>query len=362
MKAVTLIKKEQRSRLALTLLFGGAVLIILLAVVSVTAAGLFTLVNTGLLSQDELSSIAAGNRIVLLMIPMSVITGIIFAFLLGKIFTKPLNTVIDMMQRLASGHFDTRLSFDSVFAKHPTVVELTDSINTMAAELENTEMLRDDFINNFSHEFKTPIVSIAGFAKLLKSGNLTEEQKLEYINIIEEESLRLSDMASRVLELTKVENQHILSNLSYFNLSEQIRDCFLLLENKWAEKRLRLELDYKEYTIQGDEELLKQVWINLIDNAVKFTPEEGLIRVDIEDQTDMLAVSVTNSGSHIMPEDRERIFRKFYQADKSHATKGSGVGLAVVRRVVDLHSGHVTVSEGEGGVCFTVILPKDISV
>lgn len=151
----------------------------------------------------------------------------------------------------------------------------------MAEELENTQMLRSDFINNFSHEFKTPIVSIAGFAKLLRRGNLTDAQKEEYLAIIEEESLRLAAMATNVMNLTKVENQTILTDLTTFNLSEQIRACVLLLEEKWSRKELDLDLEFPEYTIRANEELLKQVWINLLDNAIKYSPNYGEIGVRI---------------------------------------------------------------------------------
>ena len=255
----------------------------------------------------------------------------------------------------------TRLSFSRPLAKYPVAKELSDSFNKMAAELESTEMLRSDFINNFSHEFKTPIVSIAGFAKLLKKGRLSEEEELEYLDIIEDESLRLSAMATNVLNLTKVENQTILTGVSRYNLSEQLRNCVLLLENKWSKKNLELNVDFEEHQICANEELLKQVWVNLLDNAIKFTPDDGLIEVAIGEDGNSNAVSVINSGSEIPEENRERIFQKFYQADESHATEGNGIGLAIVQKVVQLHQGKVEVESGKGRTSFTVILPKDLA-
>ena len=249
----------RKSRKALTLLFAGTVVIVLLAVLIVVGGAAFILFNAGVLTPDDLPNLS-GNSVIVLMLVVSLVVGIGFSFFLGWIFTKPLNIIINNMNRLATGDFKARIRFDSVFDRHPTVAELSRSFNTMAEELENTEMLRSDFVNNFSHEFKTPIVSIAGFAKLLKSGDLTDDERAEYINIIEEESLRLSDMANNVLNLTKIENQTILSGLTTFNLSEQIRTCFLILESKWANRDLDFSLDFDEYDVRANEEMLKQVW------------------------------------------------------------------------------------------------------
>jgi signal transduction histidine kinase len=262
------------------------------------------------------------------------------------------------MNRLASGDFRVRMQFGRPFGNHPTFIELTDSFNKLAEELQNTEMLRTDFINNFSHEFKTPIVSIAGFAKLLKKGNLTEEQKIAYLDAIEEESLRLSYMATNVLNLTKVENQTILTDVTSYNLSEQLRASVLLLEGKWTKKEIDLCLDFEEYTIEANEELLKQVWINLIDNAVKFSPMGGAVVIGISELEDRLCVSIGNTGQPIPPDKLPRIFNKFYQADESHASEGNGIGLAIVKRVVDLHGGEVHVSSNGDMTVVTVELPK----
>jgi len=345
----------RKSRKALTLLFAGTATIVLLAVLVVVGGAALILFNAGVLSPEDLPR-ASGNRLIFLILAVSFVVGIGMSYFLGWIFTKPLNIIINNMNRLATGDFKARIRFDSVFDRHPTVAELSRAFNTMAEELENTEMLRSDFVNNFSHEFKTPIVSIAGFAKLLKSGDLTDDERAEYINVIEEESLRLSDMANNVLNLTKVENQTILSGLSTFNLSEQIRTCFLILENKWANRDLDFALDFDEHDVRANEELLKQVWLNLIDNALKFTPDGGRIAVTIE-KTDLLTVSVFNSGSFVAEENRERIFRKFYQEDSSHATHGNGVGLSLVKAIVELHGGAVVCRSDGEGTTFTVTLP-----
>ncbi len=350
--------REQKSRLSLTLLFAGAVFAILLAVLLVVGGASLLMIRTGLMPGTDVGMVN-GYQLVGLMLIVSVVLGCAFSFLFGRLFVMPINSTINVMNRIATGDFHARISFTTVFSKVPIISELTDSINTMAGDLENTELLRLDFVNNFSHEFKTPIVSIAGFAKLMRSGDLTEEQQQEYLAIIEEESLRLSAMATNVLSLTRVENQTILTDITSFNLSEQIRSCFLILEDKWTQKALDLVLDFGEYEISANEELLRQVWINLIDNAVKFTPYGGTIGVRIAAGAGTVSVTVENTGSSIAPENTRRIFQKFYQEDRSHSSPGNGVGLAVVKRVVDLHHGLVWVRSENDVTAFTVKLPVE---
>ena len=296
-------------------------------------------------------------QLILMQALISLPVGAVIAFSVTNIPLQPLRVLIERMHALANGQFGTRLQPRGLLWRYPAYKELSDTFNTLAEELEDTELLRSDFINNFSHEFKTPIVSIAGFAKLLQRGNLTEEQRQEYLEIIENESMRLSYMATNVLNLTKVENQAILTDLTEFNLAEQIRDCILLLINKWEAKQLDLRLEMDELYIHASEELLKQVWINLLHNAIKFTPEGGLIEVSTHDQGGAIAVSITNHGSEIPPEAMDRIFNKFYQADESHAAEGNGVGLAIVKRVTELHNGTVTVTSENNVTTFTVTLP-----
>ena len=262
------------------------------------------------------------------------------------------------MNRLAAGDFKARLDFGHSLNSFAAFREISTSFNRMAEELENTELLRSDFVNNFSHEFKTPIVSIAGFAKLLNRENLSEEERRQYLNSIEEESMRLSYMATNVLNLTKVENQMILTDISQYNLSEQMRSAVLLLEGKWTKKNIELQLEFDEHMIYGNEELLKQVWINLLDNAVKFSPERGTVAVDIQATDRSVVISVGNTGNEI-PEDKvERIFNKFYQGDESHASEGNGIGLAVVKKIVQLHKGAIGVGYQNGMTVFTVELPQ----
>ena len=301
------------------------------------------------------------SNIMLVVALTSLVMGAALVILLGMIPQQPINKFIDGLNSLAEGNFKTRLHYKGTLANHPTIVEITDSFNKLAGELEQTEMLRSDFINNFSHEFKTPIVSISGFAKLLQKGNLTEEQKLQYLNAIEEESMRLSYMATNILNMTKIENQEILTDITKFNLSEQIRFAVLLLEDQWSKKDIELQLDFDEYEIEANEELLVQVWINLVGNAVKFAPTGATIGVDICATAESYIVSVSNTGSEIPPDKQKKIFNKFYQADESHAQEGNGIGLAIVKKIVDLHTGWVSLKSEKGTTIFIVELPKNRS-
>jgi signal transduction histidine kinase len=351
-------KEDGKQRFALTLLVTVCVFVVMLI--------------TSLISYIAVSFLVAGNNFpikigdeitpqsaLFSMFIVSIIIGIVLSAVMSHIMVKHVTPLIDKMNQLASGDFKTRLKFSEPICNHPTVSEITESFNQMAEELEHTEMLRGDFVNNFSHEFKTPIVSIAGFAKLLKKGNLTEEQKSEYLDIIEEESLRLSEMATNVLNMTNIENQTILTDVTTYNLSEQIRSCVLLLEKRWTNKNLELSLEFDEHNICACEELLKQVWINLIDNAVKYSPEYGLIVIKIREEGESYHISIANSGIEIPPEKQKKIFEKFYQADESHSSQGNGIGLSIVKSVIDLHGGQVSVDCKNGITTFDVIIAKE---
>ncbi len=353
-------KAEGQSRFSLTLTFSVIIFAILVISMGVTIATAYLFSYLGWLGLGDLLTpinIDLTPMLVYLSIA-SIVIGFALTFLTIKYPLKPFNKIINQLNRLANGDFKARLKFGRPLGAHPAFKEMCDSFNKMAEELEGTEMLRSDFVNNFSHEFKTPIVSIAGFAKLLRRGNLSEEQKAEYLAIIEEESLRLASMANNVLSLTKVENQSILTEITGYNLSEQIRSCLLILENKWTKKNTDFSLEFGEVNISADEELLKQVWINLLDNAIKFSPEGGKVEIQITESDDKISVKITNSGSEIPPEHIGKIFGKFYQADESHSGEGNGVGLAVVKRIIELHKGEISVESQNDTTSFTVLIPK----
>ncbi len=347
--------KERTSRTSLTIMLALFVFFILVAAIGMAILALYIFAQTEII-MDAYGNLHLGYVIACISVISLVIGGII-AFFSGKIPLKPINSLINKMNRLAAGDFKARLEFGSILSTHPAFQEISTSFNKMAAELENTELLRNDFINNLSHEFKTPIVSITGLARLLTKGNLTEEQKTLYLKSIEEESLRLSTMATNVLFLTKVENQNILTDVSVFNVSEQIRSALLLLEGRWTEKEIDLQLDFNEYSLEANEELLKQVWINLVDNAIKFSPHGGTVALSITEGEEYLDICVSNTGEELPEEKLNKLFNKFYQADESHATGGNGIGLAIVKRIVVLHNGEVSATCEGNRITFTVRLP-----
>ncbi|MBE6648819.1 MAG: HAMP domain-containing histidine kinase [Ruminococcaceae bacterium] len=351
-------RKDRLSRVSLTLMFSLVIFIILFIAIGLTIGIIYLLVWLEAIPTYEGDAFEI-TPLLLYVTFISLLIGFGISMLLVRFPLKPFNKIISLMNRLASGDFKARLDFGKVARTIPALDEVTESFNKMAIELENTEMLRTDFINNFSHEFKTPIVSIAGFAKLLKNGNLTESQKSEYIGIIEEESMRLSDMATKVLNLTKIENQTILSEVNQFNLSEQIRHCVLLLESKWVNKNIEFDLDFPEIYTVANEEMLKQVWINILDNAIKFSNDCSTVYIFMEEKEKGIIVKVTNEGIVIPKEEQANIFRKFYQTDKSHASQGNGVGLAIVKKIVDLHDGKLFVESENGFTSFTVALKKE---
>lgn len=287
---------------------------------------------------------------------VSTLVGVVLTLLASRVPLKPIRVLIEAINQLAEGNFRVRIHLDLT----REFVKLSDSFNSMAQELENTELLRSDFINNFSHEFKTPIVSLRGFAKLLKTQNLSPEEREEYLDIIIHESTRLSQLATNVLNLSKIENLNILSDMEIFDLTEEVRQSVLLLESKWQKKQLELIIDMEDMEYYGSRNLLNQVWINLIDNAIKFSPDRGKIKLKLHRHGASAVFQILDNGCGISAQIREHIFDRFYQGDPSHAMEGNGIGLAVVEKIVRLHKGEITVSSEEGiGTTFVVTLPDN---
>ncbi|AGC68666.1 alkaline phosphatase synthesis sensor protein PhoR [Thermoclostridium stercorarium subsp. stercorarium DSM 8532] len=287
---------------------------------------------------------------------VSSIIGTSLSAMVSEKFLKPLHQLIDATKIIAKGDFSVRvpeINSDSEIAV------LLRNFNQMAEELGSIEMFRNDFINNFSHEFKTPIVSIRGFAKQLQNENLSEEKRKEYTEIIISEAERLTKMSSNVLLLTKIENQQFITNQAEYDLDEQIRNCIILLEKQWSKKNLEMNLNLSNVKIFSDEELLSHLWINLIDNAVKYTDDNGRISITLYETGDNIVFRISDNGKGMDEYTIKHIFDKFYQADKSRSTHGNGLGLSIVKRIVELCRGEITVDSKLGaGTTFTVILPK----
>ena len=288
---------------------------------------------------------------------ISILSGAAIAVGLSKIFVSPMMKLGDAMRKVAGGDFTVRLDCTS---KIRDVREVYGSFNTMVKELGNTETLQTDFVSNVSHEFKTPINAIEGYASLLQDSQLTDEQKNAYIDKIIFNTRRLSDLVGNILLLSKVNNQTISLKASTFRLDEQVRQSILAFESKWEKKEIEFDIDLDEIEYTGYENLLSHVWLNLIDNAVKFSPQNGQIRIRLKQLAGSVTFSIWDNGLSIPEADIGRIFNKFYQGDNSHASEGKG--LALVRKIVAAAHGTINVTSSEdAGTEFVVALPNSSS-
>lgn len=280
--------------------------------------------------------------------------------LLSKYYLRPLKRLIQATREIREGHFDIRVQDDGQdYRMMPEMQILIRNFNEMAMELRGIELFRNDFINNFSHEFKTPIISIRGFARELRQEGLTDAQRDEYARIIEEESDRLARLSSNVLTLSKLENQQIVTGQTEFYLDEQIRQSILMLESEWSGKEIEMIPELEPLIYWGNEEMLALVWRNLLGNAIKFTPEYGQVKVTMAVTPATVTVTVSDTGIGMSEEVQARIFEKFYQGDPSHAHAGYGIGLSLVGRVVQLMDGSIKVESEVGkGSSFAVTLPR----
>ena len=291
-----------------------------------------------------------------MLVPIVVLVTLV-NFLFTRYIYRYLDKISDAMQKVADGDYTVRLDAE----KDQPFRELYRNFNTMAEELGGVEMLKNDFINGYAHELRTPITSINGFAEMLLNddGTLSREEKRSYLEIIASESRRLADLAGNSLLMSKLDSQKIIPDKKPFSLDEQLRRCSILLSGQWTEKELDMTMDLDEAVYVGDYDLMQHLWINLLTNAVKYTPKGGSITVTLKNEEKFIAVSVADTGKGIPPEDRERIFDKYYQTDKSHSKRGLGLGLAICKRIVQLCNGSLTVESEVGvGSTFTVKLPK----
>lgn len=293
------------------------------------------------------------NSLLGIFIFTSILIGIFISVLVTRIFFRPLMRIMYATDEIAKGNFKVRVKEDGF----PDFRKLCHKFNHMAEELDSVELLRTDFVDNFSHEFKTPIVSILGFAKMLKNNSLTTKERNEYLDIIIEEGERLTSMSTNVLLLSNVEGQSILTDRENFNITEQIRQAVILLYNKSLKNQNEFDLQGEEMTLNGNQELLKQVWINLLNNALKFSLPDSPIEIKIEQEGKFARIEIRNLCKPIPQENLEHIFEKYYQLDTSHAKSGNGLGLAICKRIIELHKGTIEVKSIWNEITFTVRLP-----
>lgn len=273
-------------------------------------------------------------------------------YILGKNQRKS-QIVIDSMLKIADGDYTVRI-YEKGDKRFQDIYE---NFNRMAGELASVNTMREEFIHELSHEFKTPISSIQGFAELLLDGGLTDEEQKKFLRIIVDESARLWRLADNTLTMSRLENQQLIGEKSDIRLDEQIKDCIIMLEREREKKNLDISASLAPVTYRGNGPLLMQVWINILNNAVKFTPENGSIRVSLTSANDCVTVTVTDSGPGIAESEQGRIFEKYYRTPSSGAG-GNGLGLAICKRICELSGGEISVSSVLGkGSTFTVKLP-----
>jgi len=263
--------------------------------------------------------------------------------------------IVEALEKIAKGDFSVRL--DSADPDNQMVGVLANSINNMALELEQMENLRQEFISNVSHEIQSPLTSIGGFAQALQDERLSAEERQHYLSIIETESRRLSRITEDLLKLAALESEHAKFEPKPYRLDKQIRSLILAGEPQWVDKGLEMEVALQEVEIIADEDLLSQVWTNLIHNSIKFTPPGGKVSIDLVREGEMIEFKIRDTGIGIAPEDQERIFERFYKADRSRTRSngGSGLGLAIAKKIVELHGGEIGVESKPGaGTTFIV--------
>ena len=273
-----------------------------------------------------------------------------------RMVERPVKQILEATEKIMQGDFSIRIAPVKEFAGETGFNEIIKAINKMTAELAGTETLRTDFIANVSHELKTPLAVMGNYATMLQKPGISEKDRVEYAKAISHSSRRLAALITNILKLNKLENQQIFPQLDEYDLGEQLCENLLQFEEVWEKKNLNIETDIEDdVRIRSDAELLSLVWNNLISNAVKFTPEEGTIGVSLKTEGKLVIVSVSDTGCGIKPEVGQHIFEKFYQGDISHATQGNGLGLALVKRVVDILNGEIGVQSVYGqGSTFTV--------
>lgn len=292
-------------------------------------------------------------------ITFAAIIGLVLVIVVFKHVIGPIRKMSDATKKVAKGDFNVQIENKKI--RKDEIGTLTENFNMMVRELESNEYLSKEFMSNVSHEFKTPIASIQGFANLLKDKDVSEKDKEEYIDIIIEESGRLANLSNNIQQLSKLENKKGLIQKQKVAIDEQIRKCIIILNNKLEEKNIEIGMDEdKDVFLNVNEDMMHQVWINLINNAIKYTDDNGRIDIIIDEFKDRVVVEVKDTGRGIKEENVDKIFEKFYQEDSSHNSEGNGLGLAIVKKIVELHKGTIEVKSKIGeGSSFIVTIPKD---
>lgn len=325
-----------------------------------TVLGVFLLVSAVwllLYRLDVLTINPMGRRIPILALSVvSLLLGVTIALFVGKLIIVPIQNISNAFNELSRGNFSVKVPENERISE---ISEMSRRFNAMTFDLSHIETLRNDFVVNVSHEFKTPIAAINGYATLLQNPKLSAERHELYVNKILDNSRKLSELSSNILMLSKLENRQTVPQYSEYRLDEQIRRAVLSLESKWTEKNITFDVDLQSQMHCGCEQLLEQVWCNLLDNAIKHSPNGGTIHVRLTKSGNETEVCIADHGDGMSEEVQKHIFEKFYQGDSSRKAEGNGLGLALVKRILDLCNGSIRVKSSPGdGAEFSVILPE----
>ena len=340
------VRREQRNRFSLRTRLTALVTVEMLACV-LLAYVLDTLLKHLLHLQGELP-------LVVELIGVCLLIGILVTSQLSKFFFNPIKKLRKAMDQVAEGDFSVRLEEKSSSRE---IMEIYTGFNLMAHELSSTEILQTDFVSNVSHEFKTPISAIEGYSTLLQGDDNLNSDQQEYVEKILYNTKRLSSLVGSILLLSKLENQQIPTNQSLYRLDEQIRQSIVGLESAWDPKNIEFDVELERVEYLGNETMMRHVWDNLISNAVKFSPDSGLVRITLTKKLKKIIFTVEDSGPGLSEDAQKHIFDKFYQADNSHKQEGNGLGLALVKRVLAIENGEIRAeNRPSGGCCFTVTL------
>lgn len=324
---------------------------VLLVVAAILEALLFLTAEVGVTWNQGLRFWVLETTFIVLIL---IVIGSMVISMVGKRIVKPFHELQTAIREVSRGNFDVNVQYHG----KDEFAEVIRCFNQMVVELNGIETMRNDYINIFSHECKTPIASIRGFAKQLKRSDLTESEKSEYLDIIISESDRLLHMYQNILAICKYENQEIISNQEEFHLDEQVRQCILLLQKDWDRKQIQMEVEVEPILYYGNEEMMRQIWINLLSNAVKFSQIGGRIAIHSWQSKDQVYVSVEDYGEGMDVQTQSAMFDKFFSG-KGGSQSGTGLGLAIVKRIVDLCSGEIQVSSKLGeGTKIVVQLPN----
>ena len=329
--------------------------ILLIFIIQSISSSIFPLIT---IIAINLGYIKNPNPVIMLIFILitSIVIGVILAKIISKRVLKPITDLNEATKKVAKGDFNVQIEEIGIGKE---IKEMIHSFNIMAKELKNIETFRNDFISNVSHEFKTPLSAIEGYATLLQDDSISKSERDNYIERIISSSKRLSTLSGNILMISKLENQEIVLDKRMFSLDEQIRSCILSLEHIWSEKNISLDIDMDNVIFYGNKSMISHIWFNIISNAIKFTPNGGLISVKLKNENDLVTVVISDTGIGMSEEIKNHIFEKFYCADKSRNNSGNGLGLTLVKRVIELCDGTIEVeSQKNIGTKFIVKLPN----